>query len=204
MGQTDKFSVSSADTKTLFRVFLAIPLPRQLKASIRVLQRQLQMQIPDARWIPPERLHLTLHFFGEIGQETLEKIKVSVLSVKGCKRSFTVGVKGLGAFPDRDRPRILWLDLEPKGQLKQLHQDCSKALHSAGVATESRPYSPHLTIGRLRQHKTEVAELCRSFGQQRIGQLPINTLVLFKSRLRPGGAEHIPLLTVRLDESDNP
>ena len=204
MGQTDEFSTSSSDTQTLFRVFLAIPLPRQLKDSICAVQRQLQTQIASARWIPPKNLHLTLHFFGEIGQETLEKIKVSVLSVKGCKRPFLVEVKGLGAFPNLHRPRILWLDLEPKDQLRQLHQDFSKALLRAGVATESRPYSPHLTIGRLRQQKSDSTDLFSSVGQQRIGQLPINKLVLFKSRLQPGGAEHIPLLTVSLDESDNP
>jgi len=204
MGQTDEPLASSTDAQTLFRVFLAIPLPPQLKDSISAVQRQLQTQIPYARWIPPKNLHLTLHFFGEIGQETLEKIKVSVLSVKGYKRPFLVEVKGLGAFPDRHRPRILWLDLEPKEQLRQLHQDCSKALLRAGVATESRSYFPHLTIGRLRQQKTDLTELFSSVGQQRIGQLPITKLILFKSRLQPGGAEHIPLLTVSLDESDNP
>jgi 2'-5' RNA ligase len=204
MAHSDEFSTASADSQTLFRVFLAIPLPPQLKDSISALQRQLQRQIPYARWVPPKNLHLTLHFFGEIEQETLEKIKVSVLSVKGCKQPFLVEVKGLGAFPDRDRPRILWLDLEPKDQLRQLHQDCSKALHRAGVSTDPRPYAPHLTIGRLRQQKTDLTDLYSSIGQRRIGQWPINRLVLFKSRLQPGGAEHIPLLTVSLDENDNP
>jgi len=99
MGQTDKFPTSLSDAQTLFRVFLAIPLPQQLKDSISAVQRQLQTQIPYARWTPPKNLHLTLHFFGEIGQETLEKIKVSVLSVKGCNRPFLVEVKGLGAVP---------------------------------------------------------------------------------------------------------
>ena len=204
MGQSDESSAGSPDAQTLSRAFLAIPLPQQLKDSISVVQRQLQTQIPYARWVPPKNLHLTLHFFGEIGQETLEKIRVSVLSVKGCKRPFLVEVKGLGAFPDQHRPRILWLGLEPKDQLRQLYQDCNKALLRAGVATESRPYSPHLTIGRLRQQKTDMTDLFSSVGQQRIGQLPINKLVLFKSRLQPGGAEHIPLLTVSLDENDNP
>jgi len=204
MAHSDEFSAASADSQKLFRVFLAIPLPQQLKDSISALQRQLQTQIPYARWVPPKNLHLTLHFFGAIEQETLEKIRVSVLSVKGCKRPFLVEVKGLGAFPDRDRPRILWLDLEPKDQLRQLHQDCSKALRRAGVTTDSRPYAPHLTIGRLRQQKTDLTDLYSSIDQRRIGQWPINRLVLFKSRLQPGGAEHIPLLTVSLDENDNP
>ena len=189
---------------TTCRAFLAIPLPQQVQDSISSVQRQLQTQIPDARWVRPKNLHLTLHFFGEIGEESLEKIKVSVLSVKGCRRPFMVEVKGLGAFPNLHRPRIIWLDLEPKDQLRQLHQECSKALHQAGAVTETRPYSPHLTICRLRQPQPDLAALFSSVGHRQIGQLSVDKLVLFESRLQPGGAEHIPLLTVNLDEIENP
>jgi len=189
---------------SLVRAFLAIPLPRQLQDSISSIQRQLQTKIPDTRWVDPKNLHLTLHFFGEIAQETLEKIKVSVLSVKGCKRPFQVEVKGLGAFPNPHRPRILWLDLEPTDQLKQLHQNYSEALHQTGVFLESRPYSPHLTIGRLRQPQPDLTDLFHSVGRRSIGMLTVDKLILYESHLRPGGAEHIPLLTVNLDEIDIP
>ena len=199
-----RFTANSWDGPTPSRVFLAIPLPQQLKDSVSVIQRQLQTEIPAARWVRPKNLHLTLHFFGEIEQETLEKIRVSVLSVKGCKRPFQVEVKGLGAFPNQHRPRIIWLGLEPIGQLKQLHQECSQALHQAGVATETRPYSPHLTIGRLQQPQPDLTDLFSSVGRRRVGQLPVDKLILYESRLLSGGAEHIPLLTVNLDEIDIP
>lgn len=182
------------------RVFLAVPLPPQIKASICAAQRNLQTQIPGVRWVRPENLHLTLHFFGETTQESLEKIKVSVLSVKHCQRPFMVEIKGLGAFPNRHRPRVLWFDLEPKGPLRQLHRDCQKFLRQAGVVSESRSYSPHLTIGRLRQSETDLTDICRSVGQRLVGQLPVDRLVLFESRLHSDGAEHIPLLTVTFDD----
>lgn len=189
------------------RVFLAIPLPQQLKGAIQTLQKSLRSQIAGVRWVRPENLHLTLHFFGEVEQETLEKIKVSVLSVKSCNRPFTVEVKGLGTFPSRRRPRILWLGLDPEDPLRQLYENCRQSLQQAGVATESRPYSPHLTIGRLRQSKsglTDLTELDSSTGDAVIGRFSADRLVLFESRLQPGGAEHIPLLTVSLDEIHNP
>jgi len=187
------------------RVFLAIPLPRQLQEAIRELQSDLRSQIHDVRWTRPENLHLTLFFFAETPQENLEKIKVSVLSVKGCQRPFTVEVKGLGAFPNLQRPRIIWIGLEPGEQLRQLHENCRRSLHAAGIATESRPYSPHLTIGRLRQQKPDLAALCKAMGDFPVGRLPVDRLVLFESRLHPDGAEHIPLLTVNLDdEPGNP
>ncbi len=185
------------------RVFLAIPLPQQLKAAIQTLQNNLRSQMAGVRWVRPENLHLTLHFFGEVEQETLEKIKVSVLSVKGCNRPFMIEVKGLGAFPNRRRPRILWLGLDPKDQLRQVYENCRQSLQQAGVTTELRPYSPHLTIGRLRQPKsglTDLTGLDSSIGSAVIGRFAADRLVLFESRLQPGGAEHIPLLTVSLDE----
>ncbi len=185
------------------RTFLAIPLPQQLKEAISAIQSHIQAQITGVRWIRSENLHLTLHFFGETKQEDLEKIRVSVLSVKRHQRPFMVEVKGLGAFPNLHRPRILWLDLEPKDQLKRLHRDCRKCLRREGIATESRPYSPHLTIGRLRQRKADLTNLFNSVGQTPIGQLPVDRLVLFESRLHPDGAEHIPLLTVNFDDEAN-
>jgi len=185
------------------RAFLAIPLTRQLQESIRSLQTSLQPRIQGVRWTRPENMHLTLNFFGDTTQESLEKIKVSVLSVKGCQRPFPLEVKGLGAFPSQHRPRVIWLDLEPKEQLRQLHGNCLRALHAVGVATETRPYSPHLTIGRLRQQQPDLTDLCNSVAQNLIGQLRVDRLVLFESRLRPGGAEHIPLLTVKLDDEYN-
>jgi 2'-5' RNA ligase len=184
------------------RAFLAIPLPRQLQESIRVIQTELQASIAAARWTRPENLHLTLHFFGEIDQETLEKLKVSVLSVKGCQRPFQVEVKGLGAFPDPHRPRVIWLALEPRGQLEQLHRATELCLSQAGLTTDSRPYSPHLTIGRLRGNKLDLTELFSSMQQKTIEPLTVDRLILYESRLRPEGAQHIPLLTVNFDDEN--
>jgi 2'-5' RNA ligase len=186
---------------TRVRAFLAIPLPRELKSSIRDLQGSLRAKIPAVRWTSPENLHLTLHFFGDVTQETLEKIKVSVLSVKRCHRPLLVEVKGLGAFPNPRRPRIIWLGLEPKDPLRRLHKDYQNVLQRIGVTTEVQDYTPHLTIGRLRQQKPDLTDLFKSVGHTLIGQLPIDKLVLFESRFFSGGTEHIPLLTVKLDET---
>ena len=182
------------------RTFLAIPLPQQAKDAVRTLQRELQEKIPAVRWTPSENLHLTLNFFGDTPQESLEKIRVSMLSVKRRHRPFQVEVKGLGAFPSQHRPRIVWLGLEPKSPLIKLHQDCRLFLAQAGITVEARPYSPHLTIGRVRKQSRDVTELFSSIGEASIGWLPVNKLTLFESRLCPGGAEHIPLMAVELDE----
>ena len=184
------------------RAFLAIPLPWQPQESIRVIQTELQASIAEARWTRPENLHLTLHFFAKIEQETLEKLKVSVLSVMGCQRSFQVEVKGLGAFPNPHRPRVIWLGLEPRGLLEQLHRATGQCLRQAGFTTDSRPYSPHLTIGRLRGGKLDLTKRFISMQQKTIEPLNVDRLILYESRLRPEGAQHIPLLTVNFDDKN--
>jgi 2'-5' RNA ligase len=186
------------------RAFLGVPLTTELQEAIRSLQSGLMSRITGIRWSRPENLHLTLHFFGETAQENLEKIRVSMLSVKHCHRPFQVDVIGLGAFPSLRRPRVIWLGLNPQNRLRQLHRDCHRALHEAGFVIDSRPYSPHLTIGRAKHRVNELTALGNELDNQLIGHLPIDSLILYESRLSPAGAKHIPLLTIGFDnETDD-
>lgn len=184
------------------RAFLAIPVSRQLQQAITSVQNELQASIAKARWTHHENLHLTLHFLGEIEQESLEKLKVSMLSVTGSQRPFKVEVKGLGVYPDSHRPRVIWLGLEPQRQLEQLHNTAGRCLRQAGLTTDSRPYSPHLTIGRLRGGKADLTGLVSSMQQKTFASLTVDKVVLYESRLRPEGAQHIPILTVNLDDKN--
>ena len=186
------------------RAFLGVPLTAELQEAIRSLQSSLMSRISGIRWSRPENLHLTLHFFGETAQENLEKIRVSMLSVKHCHRPFQVDVIGLGAFPSLRRPRVIWLGLNPQNRLRQLHRDCHRALHEAGFVIDSRPYSPHLTIGRAKHRVNELTALGNELDNQLIGHLPIDSLILYESRLSPAGAKHIPLFTRGFDnETDD-
>ena len=185
------------------RAFLAVPLPDVLQDALSALQNDLTSRARDIRWSRPESLHLTLHFFGTIPQENLEKIVVSMLSIRGCHQPFQVDVIGLGAFPSLQRPRVVWLGLTPQDPLRQLHRDCQQSLSAAGFDIDSRPYTPHLTIGRARKQAASLVRLSQDLGDTVIGRLPVNRLVLYESRLQAGGAEHLPLFTAGLDDGHN-
>ena len=178
------------------RAFTAVPIPGELKERIAAVQRNLRTRVNQVRWTNPETSHLTLYFFDEVAQETLEKIKVSMLSVERVQHPFRITVRGLGAFPNLRRPRVIWLGLEPERPLQQLHKTFLTELSGCGVATENRPFLPHLTIGRLRQQGSDLTQLSKEFAQSVIGQIPVTGLSLYQSRLRRNGAEHTLLLNV--------
>lgn len=185
------------------RAFLAIPLPAALQQDIASLQSELSGELPGIRWTRPDTVHLTLHFFGDIHADALEKIRASMLSVKLREKAFQVDVLGLGAFPDRHRPRVVWLGLTPTEPLRSLQQACQEELARSGFPAEARAFAPHLTIGRFRGHAPDLSTLFAGQAGRNIGCLPIGQLVLFESRLLPGGAKHIPLFTVPLDGTIN-
>jgi 2'-5' RNA ligase len=185
------------------RAFLAIPLPEPLQRRIATLQSELASTLPGIRWVRPATIHLTLRFFGETGADDLEKIRASMLSVKLGINPCQIDLQGLGAFPDRRRPRVVWIGLAPPEPLLSLQQRCEEALGRAGISREPRPFAPHLTIGRFRVRGPDLTALLAGQDGRRFGTMPLAQLVLYESRLRPDGARHIPLFTVPLQERDD-
>jgi len=188
---------------TTIRAFLAVPLPPALQQDIAALQTELSGDLPGIRWTRPDTIHLTLHFFGDIHADQLEKIRASMLSVILREKAFQVDVLGIGAFPGRRRPRVVWLGLIPEEPLRILQHACLEELGRRGFPAEVRAFAPHLTIGRFREHAPDLSALLAAQTGRLVGRLPIGQLVLFESRLLPEGARHLPLFTVPLDGTIN-
>lgn len=180
------------------RAFIAIPLPAPLRHAIAALQQELTGELPGIRWSAPDNMHLTLRFLGEVPADLLENVKASMLSVKSCAGPFSVGVRGVGAFPDPRRPRVLWLGLTPAAPLLALHRCCEAALTALGIPGEARGYTPHLTLGRWHGRAPEIVRLAERLACRELGQLQVAQVVLYASRLLPAGARHTPLFAVPL------
>lgn len=189
------------DTKSLDRVFLAIPIEASAQPVIAAFQSRLAESLGKLRWVRPDTLHLTLQFFGRTTEENLEKIKASMLSVGLRSKPFNVTISGLGVFPNLRRPRVLWMGFQPEEPLKELHALWTQALLQAGLAIENKSFSPHLTIGRFRQGESgserRLTELAKSVP---VVALTVNKLVLYESHLKAQGAEHIPIHQVKLGD----
>lgn len=188
----------------MIRVFLAIPLPAPLHERLRALQRQLRRELPEVRWSNPETLHLTLRFFGEVDQESLEKIGDIMLSIGRLQPPFAVDLEGLGAFPAADRARVFWVGIRDRGELAALHDALERRLPDAGIPREQRPFSPHLTLGRHRGRGLAAGTVLARYRSLDLGPLAVRQLVLYESRLRPGGALHLPRREANLGVDDGP
>jgi len=148
------------------RAFIAIELPEALKAEIARLQEQLKAKSrTPARWVNPENIHLTLKFLGDIDSDTVDDILLAMGEAARGISSFHFSVKGLGVFPNPQRPRIIWVGLTGSlDKLTNLQQNIDNALDRLGLPREKRPFSPHLTIARIQDRATPAE-------RQTVGQL---------------------------------
>ncbi len=170
---------------TLPRLFVAIDLPEEIKASLS----QLSCAVPGARWVSPSEIHLTLRFIGDVEPQTVAKIKKALSGIQFT--SFPLRVAGVGHFPPRGLPRVLWLGLEPRPELMELQQRIESALQQAGVPPEERPFSPHITLARLKETPPAAVASFESLHRALDSPpFPVREYVLYSSVLTPKGAIH--------------
>ena len=183
--------------KGLVRAFLAIDLPDSLRGEIGKIQDRLRPHVSGIRWTRPEGIHLTLKFFGDISKDEIETLSRVIENTTGGVSPFSLRLGTPGAFPGTQRPRVLWIGVDGDvAALVKLQQEIERDLETGGFRMESRPYSPHLTMGRFRDH-------VKSSGLERTlenikdvyqaERFLAEGLTLFKSDLRPGGAVYTAL-----------
>jgi len=170
------------------RLFIAIELPVEVKKMLARLQRE----IPGARWVPMEQLHLTLSFLGEVDDATCELLtgKLSEIAVS----EFNLRFSGSGCFPTSRHPRVLWAGLAEEPLLTNLADMVRKAVLLCGIPQEERPFSPHITLARFRQPAgKEVSAFLEKHQHMALPAFNVLEFILFQSQLTPHGAIHIPV-----------
>ncbi|WP_026841364.1 RNA 2',3'-cyclic phosphodiesterase [Citrifermentans bremense] len=167
------------------RLFVAIDLPEEIKASLS----QLCCAVTGARWVATSQIHLTLRFIGDVDPQTVSQIKKALSVVQFA--SFILRVAGVGHFPPRGFPRVLWVGLEPHPELIALQQRIESALQQAGVLPEARPFSPHITLARLKETPPAAVAAFESLHRE-LAYPPFTAAeyILYSSVLTPKGAIH--------------
>ncbi|MFL5575460.1 MAG: RNA 2',3'-cyclic phosphodiesterase [Gemmatimonadaceae bacterium] len=132
------------------RLFVAINLPGDVRRSIADATASLRAAAPSLAWTDEARLHLTLKFLGEQTDDAREPLAAALRAVAPRHAPLSLELGGLGAFPTRRRPRVVWLGVAPDPKLELLHHEVEVACADLGYEIEGRAFRPHLTLGRVR------------------------------------------------------
>jgi 2'-5' RNA ligase len=167
------------------------------------LQSELKGANADVRWVRPQSIHLTLKFLGSISGEELEKLAGAIAPIVSSWAPFEVRLHGLGCFPSSRSPRIVWVGIEHGGaEASSLQKAVENQAAEVGFPPETRPFKPHLTLGRIRSSKGKgtLAQAVENRHDVEIGSFSVNEVHLFKSELKPSGAVYTKLRTFPMGE----
>jgi RNA 2',3'-cyclic 3'-phosphodiesterase len=175
----------------LTRAFIAVAIPDGIKNQLAGLQSKLKRADADVKWTRPHGIHITLRFMGWLNKDDLEKTKQAVTTVAREFSPFDVEVKGSGTFPERGRPRVVWVGIsEGEKGLQQVAARLDQELIKTGLGAADKPFRGHLTLGRVKTGKNlnKLVEYLDKEGAVSFGAFSANSICLFKSELRPEGA----------------
>jgi RNA 2',3'-cyclic 3'-phosphodiesterase len=187
------------------RLFVGIEIDNTVRARAAAIARSAQAVLDPVlaiRWVAAENLHLTLWFLGEVSEPRATAILTAVGPPFDVS-AFDLRIGGFGAFPRSGTPRVLWLGVEAgQHSLAALHAELIPRLHPLGFEPERRPFSAHLTLGRVKgprgvAHPRELRALWRDLPAD-AGVCWIQAVTVFRSRLSSKGAVYEPLVRVPL------
>lgn len=167
------------------RLFIAVDLPETNKKKLEAMF----FGIPGARWVALDQLHLTVRFIGDVDGALFHDIKSALEEIS--IPPFDLQLNGVGHFPPRGAPRVIWVGLEKSEPLQLLRKKIDTALLKIGLEPERRKFSPHITLARLKNTPIQkVADFLSSNGLFRQEPFQINDFKLYSSTLTPKGAIH--------------
>ena len=192
----------------VFRAFIGIDIPENIRATIATAQRRLSREPIQVKvsWTKIENLHLTLQFLGSVDESLIGKLRDALGRVGAKHEPFELPVSGTGAFPSVNRPKVLWVGCDDaRGKLGALVRDVQAELRPLGFVPEQREFAAHLTLGRVKFPRADAA-LTRALdyiNKESFGVLPVEVIHLFQSQLHPEGSIYAKLSSQRLTGATN-
>jgi 2'-5' RNA ligase len=198
------------------RVFVAVRLPAAAGEQVSRVSRDLERGLADVKWVETENLHFTLRFFGELDPAAIDRAIGVVSTVTAATMAFTLRLEGLGTFPPRGRPRVIWVGVTSgREELVALATGLDDRFIAEGLGPADRAFTPHLTLGRVRDPNARrgrgsgrsphvplqaPAAMQAAVGAARIepAEFPVEGVSVVESRLHPTGPEYLDLYMGRL------
>ncbi len=183
------------------RTFIAIEIPEDIKRQMGEIQRRLKGAGVDAGWTRPEGIHLTLKFLGEIPEPQVSDIMAALTHAAGGIGGFRLQIEHTGTFPNPRNVRVVWIgvsgDIEKLSKLQVAVEDSMAGL---GMEREDRPFTPHLTLGRIKYIRSKESWLkaLEEIKDIKLGGFDVNAVSLMKSELKRTGAAYTEIGRVKL------
>jgi 2'-5' RNA ligase len=190
----------------LLRAFVAITLPPDLQQSLAAQTAPLKEVIPGVAWVNAANLHMTLKFLGNVEEGAVAPIASGLTTATAQVEAFDLEILALGAFPTLARPRVIWIGASGP-RLSALVESIESALEPLGFPRETRPFSAHITLGRVRPFSRNASD---GGPRKAIGgpptptdtgsrpPVPISQIVLMRSRPSPSGVTYTELAAFSL------
>lgn len=176
------------------RVFVSIPVPDT--TPLEPLMGELS-GIRGVRASPTSQLHITLSFIGDVDESRVGDIEECVRRAADGVGPFRVSVSGVGAFPKRDRPSVVWVGAEPRRTLTDLASRIGANLDAVGIRRDTKPFKSHITIARCRG-PADLSGFFARHEEREVLSFECGAVLVMRSQLGPGGAKHTLLRRVSL------
>jgi RNA 2',3'-cyclic 3'-phosphodiesterase len=190
---------------SVLRAFIAIEMSAEIRRGLDRVASELKQRLKDVpvRWVPVENIHLTLKFLGDVSVSNIEMLKKILAGEATRHNSFEISVGELGAFPSPRRPRVIWVKVEAPSALANLQTGVENETARLGYSREERPFSPHLTLGRVARNAgpadiRRIGDALESYKVGFLGATPVTLVKLYRSELGPGGAVYSCLFNAPL------
>ncbi len=177
------------DMSEKIRLFIAIDLPERMKDVLLETAAQMGQYLPDraVRWVKPEQMHLTLRFLGDTAVSQLPDLQDQLTQLTSRYGAFRLHLNGVGAFPNRNRPRVVWVGLGGDlAVLQKMQAELEDRVVAMEWSREKRPFSPHVTLGRVKDAR-QVQALNWDVALAKM-EFEVTAVQLVQSELRPSGA----------------
>jgi len=198
----------------MIRTFLAVEVSDEVRTAVSLVQHDLKARLAShlskeirLTWGQLDSFHLTLRFLGDTDQQLIDPLRETIATVRRSHPTIQIPIERLQAFPNVQKPRVLWvgpseswLQSDAARQLAVLHRGIEACCHSFGFAPDEKPFSPHLTLARIKSGERQVGQrLAQSGVCDRVlpvGSVTVGPIVLMKSQLRPTGPVYTKLWEV--------
>jgi 2'-5' RNA ligase len=175
------------------RLFVAIDVPE----SLQQILTNVNPNWPGVRWTEPQLMHLTLVFFGSVPEQVEHQFRQNLTAIEFG--AFFLPIVGLGAFPPKGPPKILWIGVgRGHPHLFQIHKRVQEAALSAALEPELRPWHPHITLARCSEvNASVVRKFLKENADFEAGTIRVTEFHLYSSKLTPAGPIHTRELTIQ-------